>query len=537
VLLTLKSTPLSWRSKLKTMVTDISQTNLILINGKVLTMDPFLSVAKWVALSGGIIRAVGKGNNLERPPFDRFHTIDCEGRTILPGLIDAHLHLKAFVESLLTLDLKPSNGFRSLSDIEAAIKLVREKTSAGCWIRGSGYDEFCLVEKRHPTRWDLDKVSPDNPVKLTHRSGHAHVLNSLALRFVGISTETADPPDGLIDRDIDTGEPTGLLYEMGRLLSERIPPLDPQELLRGIELANNVLFSMGITSVQDASHLNDSQRFQEIYSWKQDGLFMPRINFMLSHTALGKLGTDGFPGTVRGKQLRLNGVKIILDATTGQLHPPQQELNNVVLEIHKSGFQVAIHAVEESAVESACSAIEYALKKFPRSDHRHRIEHCSVCSPPLASRLKSLGVMVVTQPAFIFYNGDRYLETIPHHQLQFLYPIGSLLKAGIFVAGSSDCPIVSPDPMVGIYSAVCRKSETGKTVGEREKVSPLDALRMYTLDAARASFEEALKGSITPGKLADLVVLNGDPSILPPDEIKDVGVEMTILDGKVVWEK
>ena len=209
----------------------------------------------------------------------------------------------------------------------------------------------------------------------------------------------------------------------------------------------------------------------------------------------------------------------------------------MVLEIHRAGFQVAIHAIEENAVEATCSAIEFALQKHPRADHRHRIEHCSVCSPPLIKRLASLGIIVVTQPSFIFYNGDRYLQTVPNHELQHLYPIGSLFNAGISVAGSSDCPIVPPNPLIGIYSAASRKSEAGEIVGEKEKTTPLNALRMYTLNAARASFQERLKGSITPGKFADLVVLNGDPTTATADEIKDMEVEMTILNGEVVWEK
>jgi predicted amidohydrolase YtcJ len=256
---------------------------------------------------------------------------------------------------------------------------------------------------------------------------------------------------------------------------------------------------------------------------------------MLNLRGLKQIGIKNLSSYSGKNQLHLNGIKIILDETTGQLHPSQEELNNTVLKIHKSGSQVAIHAIEESAVESVCSAIEYALRKFPRSNHRHRIEHCSVCRPPLLKRLASLGIMVATQPPFIFHNGDRYLETVSDEQLQHLYPIGSLLEAGIPVAGSSDCPIVPPNPLIGIYSAVSRKSETGNIVGEGEKIKPLEALRMYTMHAARASFEEDVKGSITPGKLADLAVLNGDPSEAPPDEIKDMEVEMTILNGEVVW--
>ena len=514
-----------------------SSTSLALINANIMTLDPQRPSANWMVINGERIAFIGEEKHLIENIFSSTKIIDCKAKTIIPGFIEAHCHLRAFAESLLTLDLNPSNGFRSLADINAAIKDLSEKTLPGSWTRGRGYNEFYLAEKRHPTRWDLDEVSPDNPVKLTHRSGHAHVLNSLALKLVGISMETADPPGGLIDRDINTGEPTGLLYEMGQLLSERVPRLNPQELIRGVGLANNRLLSLGITSVQDASHLNDSERWREICSWKEAGLFMPRIDFMLGPIGLKQLGAQDFSSRLEENQLRLNGVKIILDETTGRLHPSQEELNNTVLEIHESGFQVAIHAVEESAVESACSAVEYALRRSPRPDHRHRIEHCSLCTPLLASRLASLGIMVVTQPPFIFYNGDRYLQTVPEHQLEHLYPIKSLLEAGISVAGSSDCPIAPPNPLIGIYSAVSRKSETGKTVGEREKIGPLDAILMFTVNAARVSFEESLKGSITPGKLADLVVLNGDPTKAPADEIKDMEVEMTILNGEVVWEK
>jgi len=205
--------------------------------------------------------------------------------------------------------------------------------------------------------------------------------------------------------------------------------------------------------------------------------------------------------------------------------------------IHQSGFQAVIHAIEPPAIEAACTAIEYALQRSPRLDHRHRIEHCSVCPPLLARRLASLGVMVVTQPPFIYYSGDRYLKTVSGSQLKYLYPLASLLEHNVHIAGSSDCPIVPPNPLIGIHSAVSRRSETGKAVLAQEGITPLDALHMYTDYAARATFEENIKGSITPGKLADLVVLSNDPTKVPVEEIKDIQVEMTVLNGEVVWDK
>jgi predicted amidohydrolase YtcJ len=510
---------------------------LILINTNIITLDPIFPHASWVAIENDKIVATGNGEDWKNLKTENASIIDCHGKTVLPGFIDAHMHLFSYAKNFVNQDLGPDKNVLAISDIQSIIYNCSQKSLPGKWILARGYDEFYLEEKRHPNRWDLDEVAPDHPVKLTHRSGHAHVLNSLALKLVLISNETGDPPGGLIDRDINTGEPTGLLYEMGEFLSERIPPLDPQELLSGVKLANKRLVSLGITSVHDVSHSNDAERLKEIKSWKAQGLFKPRINLMLGPMHLDQLGTQDLASRIGENQLRLNGIKIILDETTGQLHPSQQELNNAVLKIHRAGFQVAIHAVEESAVESACAAIEYALGRFPRSNHRHRIEHCSVCTPPLLKRLASLGIVAVTQPPFIFYHGDRYLETVSDEQLPYLYPIGSLLKAGIPVAGSSDCPIVPPNPLLGMCAAVDRKSETGKTVGEGEKISPLDALCMYTINAAIASFEEDLKGSVTPGKLADLVVLNADPSMATPEEIREIEVEMTILNGEVVSGK
>ena len=257
---------------------------------------------------------------------------------------------------------------------------------------------------------------------------------------------------------------------------------------------------------------------------------------------LGKEGFEEhqkhlFSSQMEGNWAHIGGVKIVVHETTGQLSPHQEELNEMVLKIHRSGLQAVFHAIEGKTIEAACDAIEYAMDKFPRQDHRHRIEHCSVCSPSLAKRIASLGVIVVTQPSFIFYNGDRYLRTVPDSNLKHLYPIATLMKNGVSVAGSSDCPIVPANPMIGIYSAISRKTNTGQSILPEEGISPKEALGMYTTYAARAAFEEKIKGSIAAGKLADLVVLNSAPTKLPADEIKDVEVEMTFINGEVVWDK
>ena len=508
--------------------------DLVLYNANVLTLDSNYPGAQLVAVRDGKVLAVGESEDLKEFKGSRTLVIDCQGGTVLPGFNDAHCHFVALAKSLVNLNLGPAK-VRSILDIQREIGKLAQNLPTGTWIRAEGYNEFYLSEKRHPTRWDLDKASSVHPIKLTHRSGHAHVLNSLALALAGISRETPEPPGGIIERDLETGEPNGLLYDMSNFLSRRVPPLADNELNRGIKLANEQLLSLGVTSIQDASVENDFQRWQMFHRWKDEGSLKCRVSLMLGMEGFNQYQEEGLPHDLVGSEIRLGGVKVILQESTGQLSPSQEELKQMVLRVHLSHLQVAFHAIEETTIEAACFVLEHVLQKFPRTDHRHRIEHCSVCQPEVAKRLASLGVVVVTQPAFIYYSGERYLRTVPERQLQHLYPIATLLATRVKVAAGSDCPVVPPNPLIGIYAGVSRRAETGEALLPQEHISPLGALRMYTDLAAYASFEEAVKGSIMPGKLADLVVLSDDPTKVPVEEIKDLQVTMTIIGGDIVW--
>lgn len=508
----------------------------ILYNANIITLDAAMPKAQMVFAKDGVIQAVCNENRVGEYRSKDTVCIDCRGKTLLPGFIDPHIHFRGFANSLMSLDLSPRNQVRSISDIQAKLRKQIPATASHAWIRAKGYDEFHLHEKRHPNRWDLDRAVSSHPVKLTHRSGHAHVLNSSALQLTGITKTTPDPPGGMIERDIDTGEPTGLLYEMGDFLAKRIPTPDAEQLEGAVKRADRKLLALGVTSIQDASARNNLDHWHAFEAWAAGGAITTRLTMMIGLEAFSKVGIPPFASSMDKDRFQLGGVKIILDETTGELHPPQELLNEVVLDIHRSGQQAIIHAIEENAIASACSAIEYALGKYPKVDHRHRIEHCSPCPPTLAERLASAGVYVVTQPAFVYFNGDRYLKTVPPKQLKYLYPFNSLIGSGIVVAAGSDCPIVPPDPFAGIYAAVSRQSETGDSVGKDEKVSIRDALEMMTLRAAQACRQETIKGSIASGKVADLILVSGDPMKVAVDEIRDLKVEMTFIAGELVWE-
>ncbi|MFH1486147.1 MAG: amidohydrolase, partial [Chloroflexota bacterium] len=487
--------------------------------------------AQLVAIEAGKIIWVGDNEDRKELAGQK---IDCEGKTLVPGFNDAHCHILAFASSLVSVDCSPSS-VSSIADIQARIRDQAQRLPRGSWLRGSGYNEFYLAEKRHPNCWDLDRAAPHHPVKLTHRTGHASVLNSLALSYIGISMDSAEPPGGMIERDLDSGEPNGLLLEMEAHIAKAMPPLAEAELERGIRLANEKYISLGITSLQDATVHSGLREWHSFRRLKEKEELAPRLWVMMGIGALGELERSGFYPRCGSDGLRLGAVKIVLDETTGSLYPGEEELTEQVLRAHQAGFQVAIHAIEEGPVAAAANALEHALRRAPGRGHRHRVEHCSVCPPPLLQRLKDAGAIVVTQPAFVYYSGERYLATVPEGQLQWLYRIGSFLKEGLMPAAGSDSPIAPNNPLAGIYAAVTRKAESSAELVIGEKVSPLEALALYTRSAAYASFDEEVKGSIAEGKLADFALLSADPTGVQPDEIQSIEVEMTIVDGRVVW--
>jgi len=510
------------------------EADLILYNANVLTLNRRKPRAELVVVKGDRIVWVGKNDGLGLFKGKR---IDCEGKTLMPGFNDAHIHLMSYASNLLSLDCS-SASVASVSDIQALIKQQAARTPQGTWIKGVGYNEFYLAEHRHPTRRDLDQAAPHHPVRLTHRSLHACVLNSLGLALAGITIETPDPDGGLIDREPETGEPSGLLYGMNSYINEQvIPPLSDEELRQGVRLANQGLLSSGITSVQDATVRNGFEQWQTFHGFKERGDLVPRLSMMFGLHALAEFKKKGMYYCYGDSRLRLGAVKYILDETKGQLNPSQGELNEGVLQAHQAGFQVAIHAVEEGTVEAAATALEYCLIEYPKGGRRHRLEHCSICPPPLLRRLKAVKALVVTQPAFIYYSGERYLSDVPDIQLPWLYRTKSFLRNGLRPAGSSDCPVAPCNPLPGVYAAITRKAENGRVLSPRESISAEDALRIYTLGGAYASFEEQLKGSIEVGKLADMVLLSADPISVAPEQIKDIQVEKTIVGGEVVWER
>lgn len=508
---------------------DSFKAGIVLRNASAITLDRRFPHASTIYILDGRILKTSSSDIDHRLTDSQTQVIDCHGKTVMPAFHDAHCHIPAYAESLINMDISPAS-VRSIEDIVDRIRQAACVTPPGQWIRCAGYNEFYLAEKRHPLRQDLDRATLSHPVKLTHRSGHAHVLNTPALRLAGISIESEEPEGAIIERDLESGEPNGLLYGMGSYLSQKIPPPSSSELDAAIERASNTLLGLGITSVQDASPGNGYERWQQFAGWKRRGLFKPRTTFM---PGVAEIDHQGDLPDLDG--LHAGPVKVVLDEVRGNLNPPQTEINRLLLKIHSRGLQAAFHAVEEPTIEAFIKALEHALEAHPRPDHRHRVEHCSICAPASAARLAALGAVVVTNPAFIYYSGERYLSEVSPYQQQHLYALNTMLKSGLKVAAGSDSPVAPPNPFKAIYAALTRRAENGQEVLPAQSIGIMDALRLCTSRAAYSCFREKELGTITPGKYADLIVLDADPLKVEPEALKDIEVEMTLLNGKIAY--
>ena len=456
----------------------------------------------------------------------------------MPGFIDAHCHILAYAASLLSVDCSP-DAVSCIDDILRAIRRQAERTPPGEWIRAAGYSDFDLREKRHPMRHELDRAAPDNPVRLNHRSGHACVLNSLALERVGIAADTEEPPGGTIARDLDTAAPNGVLLDMDAWLDERIPRISDAALRNGLSRASREFLAQGVTTAQDATHFNNLDRWDTLRRMKADGVFVPSLSVMPAATRLHEFAGAG-TGTGTGAGLKfgdgddlstLGHAKIMLTYASGRLHPSADDLRELVAAAHAHGFPVAIHAVESEEVIAAADV----LQANKASELRDRIEHASECPPAALDALLRARPVVVSQPRFLQDSGARYISEFGA-EAKSLYRFKTLSEAGITLAASSDAPVSAPSPLGGIQAAVTRRASSGEIVGADERLTAMQSLGMQTTAAAYAMHKEDEIGSIAPGKRADFAVLSDDPTTVAPEYLSGVRVTMTILGGRVVWQ-
>ncbi len=495
-----------------------------------------------VILEGERIVASGRKGEVEVPRDAEI--IDASGGTLLPGFIDAHTHfLWMGIGMVRFVDMSSA---RSLSEALIQVESRLRETPKGEWVLGRGWDESKWPERRYITKEDIDPFSPNHPVMLTRVDGHLVTLNSKALELAGITRDTPDPPGGKIDRD-PAGEPTGILRDASHLVERVIPPPSMEIALEGLRMACDLALSLGCTGIHDAGL--DSFGLEAYQTALEKGILKVRAYLMVrGETAKAAEGLSlrtGFGSDF----LRLGSVKLIMDgslgARTAALFEPYQDdpstkgllvtrpedLEEEARRAHRKGFQVAIHAIGDRGIEHSINIIERILRESPRRDHRHRIEHCEVMTTNQIERLRQLGIIASMQPNFVGEwsgPGGMYEARLGAERLRMNNPYRALLDEGIHVAFGSDC--MPFNPIYGLWSALNHPVK-------ESRIGLVEAVRCYTLEAAYASFMEDLTGSIEPGKLADIVILDEDLTSIMPDRVRDVKVRMTIVNGKILYSK
>ena len=522
--------------------------DLVLLDGKVITVDPRDTIAQAVAVKNGHIIAVGTSRDVSELIDAHTQVVHLGGRSVLPGFIDAHTHLEgiAAFHRMLDIHVPPLEGVAAiLEKLRARLK----QAQPGEWIVGAGGWGQVL-----PTRAQLDSAAPNNPVVL-RESAHVQILNSAALQALGIDKNYQPPRGGHVFRDPKTGEPTGKIQEMPAVWSGKIPPPSYEARRQSLKEVMDAFRGLGVTTIYDFPSGDAMKIYQDL---RDAGELPVRLRYQIILTgqpaAFGDFVINYGPRTGFGDDwLRLGGIKLFVDGETesavryepsgqrekwvGDARYTQNELNDIVMRAHKAGFQLWTHALGDKAQDMILEAYERAEKALPRPDPRFRIEHAGnqeagPTTPEQLDRMKRLGVIPVPTAAWLWLGHAAFKTQAP---VPFIYK--TMLAHGLRPPGSSDSLGSMPESWSPFFSMRCmvtRKTRDGGTNGPTEAISILQAIHGYTIDGAYSGFEDKIKGSIEPGKLADLNVLSADPLTIPSDQIKDIKVMLTVLDGKVV---
>jgi predicted amidohydrolase YtcJ len=524
---------------------------LLFHNGIIHTVDPANPSPEAVAV-GHDGRIVYAGAVDGAPVGPAVRRIDLEGRTLLPGFNDAHVHIWK-LGLLLTVQVDARGA--AAPSIPAIIDAFAERARAappGAWLTGRGYNEAELPERRHPTRADLDAASRAHPIALTRTCGHMLVANSRALELAGITRDTPDPAGGVIVRD-ERGEPTGLLQETAQGLVTRVTPdYDDATLARAIQAATRHQLTLGITSATDP--LLTPLHLRLYRQLERAGELALRVHGLPIRRPDGGSETLPLPERFVSDFLRVDGVKFFADGglsgataairepykvtgTRGVLRFDDGDLFRLMWEAHDAGFRIATHAIGDAAIEQVLTAYErlHALK--PDTGLRHRIEHLGLPTADHLARARAINVIAVPQTIFVYALGSTFRRYLPDDYLPRCYPVRAMLDAGLTVALSSDAPVVADDnPLRGMKAAIDRRDRSGQPLAPEQAITAREALFAYTMGGAIASGDAGNRGSLTPGKWADMVVLDDDPLAVAPDLLPEIQVVQTWVGGKVGWE-
>ena len=562
--------------------------DLVILNGKVITVDKHFSIKQAVAVKEGSILAVGQDQEMRPLIGGNTKVLNLRGKPILPGINDSHMH-GVFLGSTmppLALDLRYPT-VKSIRDISDQLRKRVEVSKPGEWIHGFGWDPGYLEEckgdlMRLPTRREIDPVSPNNPVFFIDFSGHTLLANSEAVRLAGITKDTPNPPGGEIVKDPDTREVTGIFKELSAqaLVSKAVPLYTKGQKREAILSAIKCLNAEGITSYTDAALGPGGDNYggglmgadcidvyKELY---EEEKLTARVSIMMLFGEYGALSFDDLkkglanskiPEGWRNEWLRIPGVKIFADGIPptktawmyeeyagggyGSLCVPGKtdedkynELSRMIVYSNKLGVQIAVHVTGERAVDATIESFVKAMQEKAGKDLRHYIVHGDFISNQTAKRMAEYNISVNVQPGIKWTISDYMDSLLGENRSARQWPLSMLIKTGVHVAASSDTPVTYPNWRQGVQSAILREAKgSGKVSGPEQRITIEEAIRMYTINGAWQDHMENVKGSIEVGKLADFCVLGEDILTIDPHKIKDIPVLMTIAGGKIVYDR
>src|SRR5712692_5869950 len=533
--------------------------DVVFVNGNVYTVNEKQPRAEAVAVKGDRIVFVGSNANAKQFQGGRTRVIDLHGETVVPGMTDAHYHFIGVGQREMNLNLE---GITNLQDFLVKVKARVDQAKPGEWVTGRGWIETFWKPPVFPTRWDLDRISPNNPVFLTRADGHGAVANSAALKIGGVTKDTKDPFGGQILRDKQTGEPTGMLLDNAQsFVRSHVPDTTQADIEQAIVLANKRSIELGLTQVQDpGGSYRDVDLYKKLYG---EGKLKIRIYKAVYGPGpeAQRLLREGPIIEAFGDRLTLRTIKVVSDGALGSrgaallarysdapdssgfLRVKEEDLLPMLQEALQKGIQVQTHAIGDYANRFILDEYEKALKAVPKSQRkiaepRWRDEHSQIVNPTDIPRFAKLGIIPSMQPSHAI--GDLHFapSRLGMERLKGAYAWASFIKSGVIVPGGSDAPVERGEPMIEFYAAVARKDIRGFS-GEgwhpEEKVTREQALKMLTIWPAYAAFEENVRGSIEVGKLADFTVLSADIMKIPEMEILKTHCVMTVIGGEIVY--
>jgi len=537
----------------------------IIRGGPIVTVNPAQPAAEAVAIAHGKIVAVGTAAEVMKLAGPATEVTDLAGRTLVPGFVDGHSHFMSLidVQTQALCASPPAGPCTTVADVIAALKKVQERRTIGPgkFVMGFGYDPALLAEKRAPTKQELDAAFPDNPVILVHVSGHGAMLNSKALAAYSITAATPTPPGGVIGREPGSNEPDGLLFETAFLpIFSQVPGPGDDEALALLTAGQELYLREGITTAQEGATMKHQLDLLRILAGrgalKLDLVALPFI------TEIDAIFAGQPPRNEPDykNRLRIGGVKIVSDGSPqgrtacfttpyltdgpagqknwrGELSFPQATLNEWVKKVYDGGATLFVHCNGDAAIDALLEAHRYASGDDPAKPRGTVGVHSQFIRRDQLEKYKAWGIVPSFFTLHCFYFGDTHVANRGRAQADFISPMKAARALGIRPANHTDFNVSPLDQIFTIHTAVNRVSRSGQVIGAEERATPIEALEAITIDGARMYGEEAKKGSIEPGKLADLVILSANPLTVPPAEIEKIKVAETIKDGKTVWKR